>query len=247
MLKTKKLKSRRLQSAGEMTALIDADYLVYRIGFACEEEDSLAAVLHSVKTNILEIVEESGADSVKLYLTGSNNFRNDIAVTKPYKGGRSTKPKWYDDIRKYFIDVWGAVVREDDEADDALAIAQWAGDGHTIICTVDKDLLMVPGLHYNILKQSIQTVTYFAGAYNFYRQLLTGDSVDSIPGLPRVGIKTADKLLGDADTVDDMERIVCTEYCNRIGDEWVDYLHEQARLLWMRRHEGELWNLCYEY
>ena len=51
---------------------------------------------------------------------------------------------------------YGAQVIDGMEADDALALAQ---TDKTAIATIDKDLLMVVGRHYNYVKQTWQDVT----------------------------------------------------------------------------------------
>ena len=68
--------------------IIDGDILCYRVGFACNEETEAVAI----KT-MAELLEELvfidlSSDDCVGYLTGSKNFRYDIAKTQPYKGNR---------------------------------------------------------------------------------------------------------------------------------------------------------------
>lgn len=125
------------------------------------------------------------------------------------------------------------------EADDEMGIAQ---EEHTIICSIDKDLLMIPGRHYNFVKEKHTYITPEEGLRNFYRQLLTGDATDNIPGLPRVGPKTAEKLLGDADTEDKYKEVVLAAYANCFGSDAVDRINLVGKLIWIRRKEGEVWS-----
>ena len=72
-------------------ALIDADILVYRIGFASEDSSEAIA-----KSRMREFVEDlilfNGFDSFEGFISGSSNYRKDIAVTATYKGNRK-QPK----------------------------------------------------------------------------------------------------------------------------------------------------------
>src|SRR5210317_2202160 len=78
-------------------ALIDADILVYRIGFATNDDDADMAIstMASYIEDIL-MVDLPEAQTWELFLTGTNNFRKEKAVTAPYKGNRkSEKPVHY--------------------------------------------------------------------------------------------------------------------------------------------------------
>src|SRR4249919_4135396 len=141
--------------------LIDGDVLVYASGFASdaaakrvgEEREDLRFAIHGLKTQIRSIITAAEADDVVIYLSHPVNFRE--AFYTPYKMNRNTlhKPLWYDELKEYLLEHAGAVYSElGDEADDAMGRAQMdslAQGRETIICTVDKDLDMIPGLHYN--------------------------------------------------------------------------------------------------
>ncbi|MGJ8839570.1 hypothetical protein AB9H28_24770, partial [Salmonella enterica subsp. enterica serovar Kentucky] len=77
------------------------------------------------------------------------NFREAVAVTKPYKGTRKgDKPLHYDNITAYMINCYDCIVAEGCEADDLLAYEQVRAlerGEETIICTRDKDLRIVEG------------------------------------------------------------------------------------------------------
>ena len=121
------------------------------------------------------------------------------------------------------------------------------GEEETIICSRDKDLLIVPALHYGwpAGKQKELKVFYqyeLDGLKCFYKQILTGDAVDNIPGLYGVG-KSSDTLLPimSCDTELDMYGHVLCEYTKRFGSYAEQFLLENARLLWLLRKEGEMW------
>ena len=70
-------------------------------------------------------------------------------------------------MNEYLVKEYKAEVCDGQEADDALGINQ---TDQTIICTIDKDLLMIPGQHYNFVKEEFKTVTYLDGLKHFYMQ-----------------------------------------------------------------------------
>ena len=77
-------------------ALIDGDILVYRIGFASEDESESIAMARCCEF-LEDIILFNGFDEYQGFLTGGGNFRKDVAKTAPYKGNRkAAKPKHYD-------------------------------------------------------------------------------------------------------------------------------------------------------
>lgn len=176
------------------------------------------------------------------------NFRYDIAKVKPYKGTRKgEKPLHYDNLTAYMINCYDCVVAEGMEADDLLAIYQTDAlrEGReTIICSRDKDLRMVEGNHFGweCGKQAgygPRTVSPDEGFRFFCTQLLTGDTVDNIPGLPRVGPVKAAAILEGKGTQEEMLEAVTEAYRAVYEEDWERYLLEQGKLLWMVRELSE--------
>ena len=224
-------------------ALFDGDVFAYRVAYATNRDSQKEA---RVKLNdLLQVSLEKvvgwpwGQSDYEVYLTCSGHqFRHDIAKTHVYKGNRkgTEKPKHLQYIRDYMEGEWGAIVSVEQEADDCLAIAATDLDHDCTIVSIDKDMLQVPCWHYNPVKDVMVKVSETEGLRFFYSQILTGDSVDNIHGLKGVGPKTAELMLEDAWTEDDLWETVVKAYD---GD--VDRIVENARLLWLRRYEGELW------
>lgn len=223
-----------------LVPLIDADIIVYRCGFAIKDEEPLEYALHTVKVVVDTIREKFyDAPTSKLYLTGSGNYRNTVAVTRPYKGNRDklNKPFYYEQIRDYLRDVQGAILVDDMEADDALGMEQWKHkDKSTVICSIDKDLRCIPGWHYNFVKDELDYVTLADANKNFWRQVIMGDPTDNIQGLPRYGAKAASKIIDSTDgTWTDMYARVLREYEAVYGDEGHAKFREMASLVWILR------------
>ena len=235
------------------------------------ETDPIEYALQKCKLILEKIQSHTGCKRMQLYLSGSDNFRKDIATYRKYKGNRdlSKRPQWYDAIRNYMIQYWGANVIKGQEADDILGITQCALNAEgtsSIICSTDKDLMQIPGLHYNISKEEIIEQDAQSGLNIFYTQCLTGDSTDNIVGCPGIGPKKAAAILEDAD--DPWQAIVkgyqeqfnkkCPDDIEFDGEEILRYTHwngedtvvktvgefalEMARLVYIRQKPEEVWS-----
>lgn len=262
-----------------MQALIDADVLVYEVGFAAEAGwqqagfppfDYVAELLENRINNIVAITsypyDREGLSEPILYMTGKGNFRYEIAKRTPYKERVGNKPWHYKNIKAYLKAKYNVIESEGLEADDLMAIEQTARPTETIICTRDKDLRQVPGWHYGwelgnqpqfgpMLVDPIGLVKLSTdrkaikgyGEKFFYSQCLTGDRVDSIPGLDGCGPVKAFEILDGAETLDECFKRVLEAYRGVYEDRAEEELLEQGRLLWMTRklnQDGtpQLWN-----
>lgn len=221
--------------------LIDADYLIYGIGFASEEDSEKFAKSRLVETLEDLVYLHLKADSYEAFLTGKNNYRYEIAKTVPYKGNRkdAKKPKHYDALRECMITRLGAVIVEGQEADDEVAIRMTKEPDQYLLVGVDKDLRQIPGWHHNPHKAQTEYIDEFQAYKSFCLQLLTGDKVDNIPGLAGIGPKKATKALQDVTTKKGLLKAAFEKY-KELGHT-IDYFTEQGQLLWLRRTEGELW------
>lgn len=195
----------------------------------------------AIKTTLEAIREKLEPTELKIYLSGKRNFRDDIAVTKPYKGNRDNTPKpvYWGACREYLSDKWGAVVTNGIEADDAVGIESTKlGDGGIIVSN-DKDLDQLPGWHYDWTSNSIYKVSKRASKFNLYRQILSGDATDNVPGLDGVGSVRADSILQGAKNEKDLFTRTWNAYKSGSGrdthaEAW-DYFLEQARLIYILR------------
>ena len=230
-----------------VTALIDGDIIPYEFG-ACKGEDGKplewSFVQSRVDSRLHKIMEATGATERKIYLTDSpTNYRLLVASIRPYKGTRpSEKPPLWEAIREFLIEHRGAEVISYMEADDKLAISQYERmeEGDTIICTVDKDLDTVPGWHYNWRKGDPYFIEELEAHKFLYKQLLTGDTVDNIPGLYGVGEKSKVLRTIDSCTTEQKMFEVCREeYEKRFGSYWTQFMTENYRLLRMLRSQNE--------
>ena len=179
------------------TLLIDSDSIYFRICCVAKKQSEIRK---GIDFTMRQIQRDNETDRMLVAIKGRGNFRTDIFPK--YKANR---PSLDDDMRKaltygheYMVDRWNAVMADGMEADDLVSI--WAAecwDVNTDYCVVgiDKDLLQIPGNHYNFNKRTHVHVTPDDGDYNLMVQCLTGDSTDNIPGLKGIGPVKAKKLL----------------------------------------------------
>lgn len=222
-----------------ITALIDADSLIYAVGFSSNDVEESIAVSRLEQT-MVELCMNLDCEDYKGFLTGKGNFRDELAVTAPYKGQRiSEKPVHFQALRCHLVTSWGFTVVKGIEADDAVGIAAYAlPEDETIMVHIDKDLNQFRGWHYNYRKQQKYYVSEFEGLVAFYTQILTGDRIDNIIGLKGIGPVKAKKILADCTNETELYKAVLKAYD---GDE--KRVLENGQLLWLQRKEHELWQL----
>jgi len=224
-----------------MKALIDADSLLYRVGFAAEEEhENIAKARLDETLEMLIFQDLEKCNEYQCFISGPTNFRNDIAVTVPYKGNRAEmkRPKHLVSLKEHIVAKWNANVSCNKEADDDVCIAAYA-EPYSIIAHIDKDLDQIPGSHYNYVKKEFYNIGKFEGLKNLYKQMLIGDVADNIKGVKGIGKVKAEKILKECFTEKDLYEPVLSCYTN--SNRTKDELHESATLLYLLRSEDDEW------
>lgn len=226
----------------EGKVLVDGDIVAYRAAFSTQDmfpQDAESKVDELMDYILGDTLMFPDPSEYEVFLTGSGNFRYDIAKSFPYKGNRSgvEKPIHLSVTRERLISKWGAVVSEGEEADDLIAIAATYYGPDTVVASIDKDMLQIPCRHFNFTTGVWTTVTEFEGLRSFYKQVLTGDRADNIIGLYRVGPVKAEKMLQGCNDEKSLWEAVLKAYG---GDK--ERAVENARLLWLRREKGEIWD-----
>lgn len=210
-----------------MRALIDGDVLVYRAAFAAEKvvgwnvesadhaterelltawtwPDESAAVFDDL---VAGVVEHLAATEYVIALSSDTNYRKALLPT--YKGNRKGKhkPIGLAALRSYAEATHPCMVVPDLEADDVLGILatspaipstlETTSHPPAVVCSIDKDLLTVPGLHWNWDKPEtgVLVVDEAAADAAFLEQCLTGDRTDGYEGLKGIGPVKARKIL----------------------------------------------------
>jgi 5'-3' exonuclease len=229
------------------TLLVDADYLLYRIGFAVKDDEPVEYALATARASVHNIQEKfPDSDKTLLFLTGKGNFRDKVATHQIYKGNRdpANKPRLYDEIKEYLIKHQGAEIVTGMEAEDECGIRQYeAKDKSTVIVGVDKDLMCIPGWHYNPVKDLMVYQTLPEADAHFWLQVLMGDRVDNIRGIDKIGPKTAAKIIAACEgNIMTMREKALELYVKQHGNDGEAILDETAKLVWILRKRGETYD-----
>lgn len=194
--------------------------------------------------------------SVRVYLSGPENFRNSIAKRKGYKANRkeSVKPFHFYNLKAYLQNVYDVEVTDGIEADDALCIERAKDPENTIVCSRDKDLRQHEGWIYSweigkqpsfgpfyvkgygeieVEKKGKLNVLRGYGPKFFLSQVLVGDATDNYPGLPGYGPVETFKTLGATHTYAEGLEAVREAYRGFYGDSWKEELVEQMTLAYI--------------
>jgi len=231
-----------------MIALVDADIVCYRSAASCEPSkardyvEPLEVAIMRVDDLMRRILEETQATSYKAFLTGSNNFR--MEYNPEYKANRKdvVRPRWLQECRERLVIEYSASVQDGQEADDALGIEQVASEaGTTVIASIDKDLLCIPGKHFNFVTGEFREQSNVDACRHFYWQLIMGDRGDNVFGFDGKARQTVPKFmenimaeLSSYSDECDMFDFVRTLYADD------DRLLMNMRCLWIRHKEGEI-------
>lgn len=260
-----------------MRVLIDGDILAYRAaaspindidvingGWVSEQvarfspgsrhDIRLKNKLHSLVTPIIKKFPDCEYAMILSDPNRSNQFRHKMKKDIDYKGNRPPPPAGLgyckSILESYYLAGWA----EGLEGDDLLGIFQ---DDNTIIASIDKDMRMIPGLHYNFDQDRIFRVSdpgnlklyrgnskvrarkIVGGGFKWFcAQMLIGDTSDGIPGLKGIGPVSAYKYLNDSTDERSMWHIIETLY--REQDQY-HRLHETADMLWILREQDKTW------
>lgn len=124
------------------------------------------------------------------------------------------------------------------EADDLIRIwaneARESGDDY-VICSIDKDLQCIPGMHYLMHKDKVVEVSQEDATRHYYEQLLKGDATDNVPGVPKIGDVRAAKILAEYATEEEFQECVVSHYIAAYGDNWFDYFLSNAKMIHIQR------------
>ena len=198
-----------------MTLLIDADMLVYSCCCAVEEDfkfnDDQHVLVSSERDALdciamrLEEYQSITGDRGKIIMCFSDypTFRHE--VYDQYKANRigKRKPLAFKNVVEAVKRYHDVAVYPNLEADDVMGILG-SEEKHTtrVIVSGDKDMKSVPCI---LLRNGdLETISEKRADRNWMVQTLCGDRCDNIPGLVGVGPKTAEKILGDSETLSDM-------------------------------------------
>lgn len=260
------------------TLHVDGDMLAYFFGVG-DGYDRQQARTYLVR-RVEAFAQLSGSDKIIIHLThrGSNKgFRlwfSQFTGRKYQSSRKGQRPENWEYLRRMMetkqIAVPGYEVTIVEhlmqEADDGMAqaAARAPSDTTVVIASRDKDLRMITGCyHIDWMDFTLTHVPRDAfkvhkegddkvyGLWNFYYQMLAGDTADNVVGLPRLfgkpcGKKAAEAYLLSATSADDAHYLVTSAYRAYHGDDkWAQVFVAMAVLLWMRRVKDDFDALTY--
>ena len=226
----------------QTTLVIDGDLYLYRCAASCEEETdwgddiwSLSTDLKQAKAHFAAMVKDFektlDAKEVVVTLSGSNNFRKTVEPT--YKWGRkkTRKPVGYKALTEWVKETYDTIQVDCLEADDVMGILGSVPRTCAIVVSDDKDMKSVPSNLYRPVTDERLTISEADADRYFYTQTLTGDVTDGYAGCPKIGPKTAEKVLGSHPTWDAVVAAYQKENLT------ADYALTQARLARILRYQ----------
>ena len=198
-----------------MVLLIDADSLIFASCYKKREnpEDDMfyseisdaSKKFHSSLMAIVNKLEDMYTiDKVRIFSGAKGNFRK--LITKKYKANRSydNRPPLLNELHTYVRDNYHSLVGYGVETDDMVA-KYWLkycneiGRDNVMIVSIDKDYKQFPALIYNYhyKHKTILDISEDEAMYNFYEQMIVGDSADNVQYFKGKGPKFAQRYLAD--------------------------------------------------
>lgn len=221
--------------------------------------------LHLLKIKINAILEHLDCKNGLGILGGEDNFRLILPTPEIYKGNRedSLRPKLLSETRSYVQKKYGAKVIDGIEADDYLSMMAYRGYLHyqatgkfnTIVASMDKDQVQVPGLLFNINRDKGEWMHPYPwliddsmgeiwmekgkvkgwGKKFFGYQMLFGDSTDNIKPYQPFGVKfgeaSAFKVISPCQNEKDMWVAIVDQYKKWFPDgvEFTDHMQNERK------------------
>ena len=201
-----------------MILLIDADSLIFASCYRKREtpddelyytniEDSRAKFDEQFMAIVNHLEDKYPIDKVLTFSGSKGNFRK--LITKKYKANRKKQelPPLLDDMHQFvkeqYDSIWGYGV----ETDDMVArywkqISDDIGRDEVMIVSIDKDYKQFPCLMYNYhyKHQVVLDITEEEAMFNFYSQMIEGDTADNVNYFKGKGKKYAEKHFKDCTT-----------------------------------------------
>lgn len=195
-----------------MRLLLDGDILMFITSFSNEVATEVEPgywtwycdfnkVTQGIKESLDYYKNLLDADTVTICLSDDQeNFRKQILGTYKEKRLRVKRPLVLKEVRRYLLEELDGYCLPNLEGDDVLGILATDPNDEEdkIIVSIDKDMQCIPGqLWYQNEVKHITPAE--ANRYHLY-QTLTGDITDGYTGIPGIGAKKAEKILGDNPT-----------------------------------------------
>jgi 5'-3' exonuclease len=201
-----------------MVLLIDADSLIFASCYRTKDEENDDPYYRDIKDSIskfdeqyMKIVndleDQYEIDKVITFNGSKGNFRK--LITPVYKANRKKQelPPLLHDMHQYVKDTYNSIFGYGIETDDLVArywhnISNDTGRDNVMIVSIDKDYKQFPCLMYNyhFKHKVILDITKEEALYNFYEQMIMGDTADNVNYFKGKGKKFAQNYYQDCKT-----------------------------------------------
>lgn len=177
------------------TILVDGDMVAYTAAYA--PQTNVPAAEAAVKAVRRYQTELGAARAIVCFSDPSRTYwRHGVWPT--YKANRNVPPAELPACKAALQGAYVCRTIPTLEADDVMGVLATTLQGPPVVCVSnDKDMLCVPGWHYNPqggFKYAVH-VSPRQAAYNHMLMTLAGDSCDGYPGIKGVGPKKAARTI----------------------------------------------------
>lgn len=227
-------------------AVLDIDSIAYAIAnpnkiknddgsFALDEKgrfiyvDKTQSELESSCHNVLkDILESCLAEEYIGFIKGNNTGKHRYAIKTDYKSNRSDlRPHWWDFVSHYLTQNFNIHIVDNYEVDDIVNVYR-LNKGGAFIVAIDKDLLNLPGVHFNWKTKEWQANTYQEAERSFWIDMIAGQPGDAIKGIPKKGKVFAESVLGE--DIEKYPYIVLEQYIKYLPNGISDFSKNYACL-----------------
>jgi 5'-3' exonuclease len=201
-----------------MILLVDADSLIFASCYKKREhkdderfytdiEDSKAKFDEQFMSIVNKLEDMYNVERVITFSGSKGNFRK--LITPVYKANRKKQelPPLLDEMHQFVKDEYNSVWGFGIETDDIVArywkeLSNEVGRNNVMIVSIDKDYKQFPALIYNYhyKHKEVLDISEEEALYNFYEQMIIGDSADNVQYFSGRGKVFASKYLKDCDT-----------------------------------------------
>ena len=201
-----------------MILLVDADSLIFASCYKKREhkdderfytdiEDSKAKFDEQFMSIVNKLEDMYNVERVITFSGSKGNFRK--LITPVYKANRKKQelPPLLDDMHQFVKDEYNSVWGFGIETDDMVArywkeLSNEVGRNNVMIVSIDKDYKQFPALIYNYhyKHKEVLDISEEEALYNFYEQMIIGDTADNVNYFKGKGKKYAEKYLADCNT-----------------------------------------------
>ena len=201
-----------------MILLVDADSLIFASCYKKRDkpeddkyyrdiEDAQAKFDEQFMSIVNKLEDMYPIERVITFSGSKGNFRK--LITPVYKANRKKQelPPLLHDMHQYVKETYNSIFGFGIETDDLVAkywynISNDIGRNEVMIVSIDKDYKQFPCLMYNYhyKHRVVLDISEDEALYNFYEQMIVGDSSDNVQFFKNKGAKFAEKYFKDCTT-----------------------------------------------